>query len=385
VAKTKTAKAASVKRTAAKPGAARAKVASAKPPTEAELVAARLATQQLVASTCATPAEVVARLGAVQAQDYLGSLWAIAQRCRAPATEATVEAAVAAREIVRGWPMRGTLHFTAAQDLGWMTRVLGARLARRTSRHRELGLDDAQFAACRAACERHLAGGVVMPRDEMYAMFARAGVPTEGQRGLHILGHLAMTGTLCFGPRAGKQFTFTLLDEWVPSPRSLDGDEALAEIALRYVAGHGPATVDDFAWWAGLNAGESKRAFAAAGTALVERAGYYTRAGAPEAGDASGPRVYLLPAWDEYTVGYRDRSAFFHANDAAELGNGIFSPIVVVDGRVDGTWKRTRGRTGVAIRCALMYPPARAIVRDLDAAAARYGAFLGTPATIAIA
>ncbi|MBX3157387.1 MAG: AlkZ family DNA glycosylase [Deltaproteobacteria bacterium] len=361
------------------------KVAKRRTAAPVTVAAERMVTQQLVASACATPADAVRRLGAVQAQDYLGSLWGIAQRCAPAADEAHVEAAVAAREIVRGWPMRGTLHFTAGADLKWMTAMLAARIVRRTARYRELGLDDAAFATCRRAAERELAGGGLRARDEMYALFERAGVACAGQRGFHLLGYLAMTGTLCFGPRRGKQFTFTLLDAWIPASRALAGDEALAELAIRYVAGHAPAGLDDFAWWTGLNLGECRRAFAAAGAALVERDGLYRPASGDDRPAAAGPRVYLLPPWDELTVGYRDRSALLDAAHATRLGNGIFSPVVVVDGRVAGTWRRTRKRDHVAITCDLLEPPSRPIARELDAAAARYGTFLGTTATLTLA
>ena len=146
----------------------------------------------------------------MQAQDYLGGLWAVGLRTKG-ATEASVEDAVARRAIVRTWPMRGTLHFVAADDVRWMLPLLTPRvIAGARSRYRQLEMDDAVFTKSARVAERSLVGGKVLRRDALYELWNTAGIPTHDSRGLHLLGYLAQTGLICFGPRDGKQHTFTL-------------------------------------------------------------------------------------------------------------------------------------------------------------------------------
>ena len=177
----------------------------------------RLANQQIADPTLTRPADVVAWLGAMQAQDYLGALWAIGLRLPG-AREATVEQALADRSIVRTWPMRGTLHFVAAADARWMLALLAPRtMAQAAGRFRQLGLDDDAFALSRDACIAALQGGRQLTRAALYQVVEAAHVSTAGQRGIHILWRLAHEQLICFGARAGKQQTFALLDEWAPA------------------------------------------------------------------------------------------------------------------------------------------------------------------------
>ena len=203
----------------------------------------RLRGHHLVTPRFARPADVVNWLCAVQAQDYLGSLWGIGLRT-ASGTESDVERAIADRTIVRSWPMRGTLHFVAADDIRWMLHLLTPRIALRgAARRRQLDLDTPALVRSRNRLEKALSGGNALTRPQAYRVLEEAGIATADQRGLHILLELGMQGVLCFGPRAGRQPTFVLLDEWVPTSRSLDRDDALGELARRYFTSHGPATV----------------------------------------------------------------------------------------------------------------------------------------------
>ena len=350
----------------------------------ATLLRARL-TNQALTGTASSPVEVVRRFGAVQAQDYPGALWGIAQRTEA-ATEADVERAIAAREIVRSWPMRGTLHLVAAEDLRWMLRDLVPRVIRGTAgRQRELGLDGKTFVKAGRVLERALRGGRQLTRAELYDVLSRGRVSPEGQRGIHILGYLAMQGVLCFGPRRGKQPTFALLDEWLPGEPAIERDQALAALARRYFTTHGPATVADFAWWTGLPLGEARAAIAGAGGDLselvVDGTRYLTGASAPGSKKAT---AHLLPPYDEYTVAYRDRSAVLDPAHAAATRNGIFAPVVLVDGRVAGTWGRRASKAAIALTAQLLTRTTPAARRLLDAAARRYGEFAGANVTLEI-
>jgi hypothetical protein len=347
----------------------------------------RLRTQRIAGPGFATPADVVAWFGAVQAQDFAGALWAIGLRTK-NATERLVAQAIADRTIVRSWPLRGTLHFVAAADVRWLLASLAPRvIARAAPRFKQLELDAAVFTRSRKVLVKALEGGRRLTRPAIYQRLEAASIATSHSRGLHILFRLAHDGLICFGAHEGRQPTFALLDEWVPPARSLDRDEALAELARRYFASHGPATVRDFAWWSGLGAADARAALDLARPYLERTSiiGETDRAGgkAPQSVPAPRtPHVALLPPFDEYTVAYRDRSAVLPAKHAAPARNGIFGPIVVIDGQVAGTW--TRRLTGDAVAIALkpfVRLPA-GTAPGVAAAAARYGRFLGRPARL---
>ena len=359
------------------------------------LPARRLHTQQIAATACTTPAEVVSHLLAMQAQDYLGTLWAVGLRLPG-STERTIEAALEDRSLVRTWPMRGTLHIVAAADVRWLLDLLAPRrLAQAAYRRKQLAIDDATLARSREICQAALCGGRQLERAAMFGTIEAHGVSTAGQRGIHILGHLAQEGMLCLGARSGKQFTFTLLDEWVPHSPRLDHDEALAELARRYFRGHGPATAQDLAWWAGLTLGDARKALAAAAPYLVREeidGETYWQAppppGAPEAANAAAlaGSVHLLPGFDEYLLGYTDRSAVLDPQ-YAELthpgANGVLFPVFLIGGQVQGVWKRALKKKAVELTFSPFVPLAAPQKDAVAAAAQRYGQFLELPAVVA--
>ena len=333
--------------------------------------------------TFAQPGDVVTWLGALQAQDYSGALWAIGLRMTG-ATERSIEQAIAERAIVRTWPMRGTLHFVAAQDVRWLLALLTPRvIAESAGRYRQLDLDEATFAHSKEVFAKALQGGKRLTRDEMLQELEQAGISTAGQRGYHLLGRSAQDGLICFGTRRGKQQTFTLLDEWVPLTRSLTRDEALAELTRRYFTGHGPATVQDLMRWAGLTAAEAKTGLAAAGKVLVQKTvadrAYWMARDLPELNTGT-TATYLLPGFDEYLLGYSDRNAVLDPAYAQRIcpgGNGMFSPTIVIDGVVTGTWKRTFKGDAVIIETTPFRPLTPAQNEALSVVADRYGEFMG--------
>jgi hypothetical protein len=340
----------------------------------------RLLNQQLVRPRLETPAELVSWFGAVQAQDYLGSLWAVGQRLSA-ATEALVEEALASRTLVRTWPMRGTLHLVAPSDVRWMLALCTPRIiARCAGRYRELGLDDEAFRRSRQALVRALRGGRALARRDAYAVIERGGVSTAGQRGIHIIGHLAQQGLLCFGARQGRQPTFVLLDEWVPAARDLPREEALAALARRYFTSHGPATLRDFAWWSGLLLKDALAGIEAAGRA-IEKDGdgrAWRAAGAVPARAWRGPIASLLTPWDEYLVAYQDRESTVADGRARQNRlQTVGSSLAVIDGVARGSWRRTLGTSSVRMAFTLWGKATPAEREALRRAALRYGRFLG--------
>ena len=215
------------------------------------LVLHRLANQHITGPGFEHPEQALRWMGAIQAQDYAQAVWAIGLRSES-ATLVDVEQAIAEKKIVRTWPMRGTIHFVPAEDVKWMLQLSAPRmLAGVRGRQAQLGLDPAVLERSRQIFYDALHGGRRLTRAEMLATLERAGIPTQSQRGYHILWYAAQTGLICMGPMHKKAQTFVLLDEWVPGSRDLPREEALGELARRYFSSHGPATLRDFARWAG--------------------------------------------------------------------------------------------------------------------------------------
>jgi hypothetical protein len=345
------------------------------------LATRRLQTQGLLRPAFRKPEDVVSWFGAVQAQDYFGALWALGLRMRR-ATEELVEAAETRRAIVRTWPLRGTLHFVAADDARWMTQLLAPRvIARNQARwKREFGLDATLAAKSREVLADALQGGKRLERAELYAALEARKIRTGQSRGLHILLWLAMQGHLCLAGRSGKQQTFALLDEWIPKSRKLEGDAALAELARRYFTSHGPATLKDFVWWSGLTVKDARRAVDASERDLAHDSddGVSHWSGASESRGTRGTPstvVRLLPAYDEFTVGYQDRSSLLPPGKRMSP-MALLAPAVLVNGQVAASWKRSlssdSARVDIKLLRKLTPPESQALEEEL----ARYREFL---------
>jgi hypothetical protein len=346
------------------------------------------------------PPGVVRHLCAIQAQDYAGALWSVGLRTGPPCTAADIELAIANRQIVRTWPMRGTLHFVAPEDVRWMLALLSPRvIARAGTRREQLGITAETVARAKSLFTDALAGGHSLTRGEMMGLLAADSISTAGQRGYHLLWTLAQDAVLCVGPVLGKQQTFVLLDEWIPRSDgdvALEPPAALARLAERYFAARGPATIADLAWWAGITKTEAHAGVQRAGTALqrvaTPEAEFWMPADVAHA-FVSATRIapsrttHLLPGFDEYFLGYADRTlplgeqvASYGATVSA---NGMFSPTVIIDGRVAGTWKRTlrRNQVDISVRPFRTIGPAEK--RRLIKTAEEYGRFVQREAVLA--
>jgi hypothetical protein len=233
-----------------------------------------------------------------------------------------------------------------------------------------------------------LQGGKQLTRAELLSVLQRAGIATdELQRFTYIMMRAELDGIVCSGARRGKQFTYALLDERAPQARALDREEALAELARRYFTSHGPATLQDFVWWSGLMVADAKAGLGMVTSQLlhevIDSQTYWRSASTPPANDLS-QTVYLLPNFDEYTVGYTDRSAIFDALDVEKFdtrGN-VLNPTIVLDGLVVGTWKRTIKKDCVLLTPSLFTTLTKAETHTLVASASRYGAFLDMPVNV---
>ena len=254
--------------------------------------------------------------------------------------------------------------------------------------YRNLALDDAIFKRSRAALVKALQGGKQLTRAQLGDVLQRAGIAVDNLRLTHLMMRAELDGIVCSGARQGRQFTYALLDERVPPAAVLERDEALAELTRRYFASRGPTTGQDLVWWSGLTTADANAGLDMAKSQLarevVDAQTYWFSTTSRHAKDSS-PTAYLLPNYDEYIVGYTDRSAVFDTSHNDKLdarGNILSNHTLVIDGRVAGTWKRTLKKNVVIIELSPFTSLTKAGTCAVEAAAQRYGAFLGLPVTL---
>ena len=322
---------------------------------------------------------------AVQSQDYPGAKWALAQRLDG-ATEADLDARFDAGELVRTHVMRPTWHFVDPADIRWLLTLTAPRVHQASAyQYRLLELDAEVRAGSRAIIERVLAGGRSMTREELRAALADAGVPGTNLRLGYMLIDAELEGLICSGPRKGRQQTYALLEERVPPSRSRERDEALAELARRYVEGHGPAQVADLAWWSGLTKSDARKGLDLATPPLVREAigerTFWVSPDAPATARVGGPVVHLLPNYDELLVSFRDRTDAMDPGlpGPARVAQVILAHIIVRDGLVVGGWRRIDEGSSVRLEPDHLVPLDEREQEALRAAVARYETYLGRP------
>ena len=349
--------------------------------TSRELIAIRLHNLHITGGSFSSASTIVSKLGAIQAQDYTGAKWSIGLRLNG-STERDIDKAIADRSIIRTWPMRGTLHFIAAEDARWMLKLLTPRIiAGMAGRNRQLELDDSIFSKSRDLLISEMEGGKQLTRGETYALFEKNGIDPAGQRGIHILNYLAQNQIICHGIHNEKQPTYALFDEWISPSKVIDADEALAEIAYRYFSGHGPATLNDFIWWTGLKISDAKKGLQLVESKLTSiESAHITYWMTPELPDSlPANSVHLLPGFDEYMLGYTNRTLMVPSAHIAKIvpgNNGMFMPTMVVKGEVKGLWRRTLKKDKVHIELLPFDKLAKGTLDKLSVSAKRYARYL---------
>jgi hypothetical protein len=346
-----------------------------------DIVQQRLSNQHLAGNPLETAADVVAWLGAVQAQDYVGAKWAVGQRVQG-ATDTTIEQAFNEGTILRTHIMRPTWHFVAPADIRWLLELTAPRVNQMNAyMYRQLELDDALFVRSNKAISEALVGGKFLTRTELGEVLSRAGITAKGMRLGYIIHRAELDAIVCSGPRRGKQFTYALLDERAPQAKSLPYDEALAELTKRYFTGHGPALLEDFAWWSGLTKTQARTGLEMVKSGLTrETVGDrdYWLAPHPPLVKETSPTAHLLPNYDEYLLSYRDTRPVLDPAHAhmIETGNPIFGHFLVIDGRMAGVWRRDLRKDVVTITLKRFAPLSEAQEEAVHAAAERYGPFM---------
>ena len=344
----------------------------------------RMRNSLLTQPTFKAPDEVVRWHGAMQAQDYGPAKWSIGQRASGLVDE-DLDDALAEGSIIRTHVLRPTWHFVARSDLRWVLALTGPRVQQSNrARYRELGLDERTLARCERAIASALGGGDRLTRPEIGDVLDAAGIDRAGQRFPYILMHCELEAIICSGGMAGKQHTYALVDERVPTEAGFDRDRALAELTRRYLTSHGPATIKDLRWWSGLTVSDIKRALNALGSDVgsEEIDGLTLWSMSSDRPDPDRDRrVHLLQTYDEIIVGYTE-SRFLgdpHTDVArtAWANRTLPTGVVLFAGAIAGRWRRKLHAGSVSIEVVLQARPSAREARELENAADRLGRFLG--------
>lgn len=349
--------------------------------TQYDIANTRLISQQIAATKFKTPKDIVGWMGAMQAQDFNMAKWAIGIRLN-KITEKKVNEAISSGEIIRTHVLRPTWHFVSADDIYWMLELTAPRIkASMKSSNKQLELTDKIFFKTNSIIEKAFSGGKHLTRKEIIDEVKKAGISIADNRPAHILMNAELDGIICSGALQGKQTTYTSLTDRIKKPKALHKEEALYKMAARYFESHCPATISDFVWWSGLSVTEAKQAIE-----LIKDNFFSEKIGAAEywfPNSFSIPKkykesLYLLPAFDEFLISYKDRSAsiILEHQRKAFSNNGIFWPVILENGQAVGIWKREIKKDTLLIETVFFGKKNKLSGTDLVKAADRLAKFL---------
>ncbi|WP_177730620.1 winged helix DNA-binding domain-containing protein [Flavobacterium inviolabile] len=348
----------------------------------------RLANQLLIRNKAGSISEIATYMGALQAQDYAMSKWALGIR-HANATESLVEAAMDNGEIIRTHVMRPTWHTVAASDIYWILELSANRIkSSMTSGLKELELDQTVLSRCYSVMEKALRDHNHLTREELVSELEKHNIATNDSRSSYILMHAELSGILGSGKTKNKKSTYAFLPEWVPQKNILPREEALAKLARKYFTSHGPATILDFHWWCGLSLTETKKALELVQSDFIsETIGTETYWFSPALvfPEKENNSVQLLPAFDEFLISYKDRTATLTMDHhkKAITRNGIFHPVIVSNGKAVGIWKRSLKKNAVTIDIHPFEPFSADFKKIIEHEIGKLGTFLDkAPETI---
>jgi hypothetical protein len=345
------------------------------------ILAARLHNQWLAGTRPRPASEVVARLCAVQAQDFIGAKWAVGVRAKGLDDEA-VEAAFNSGEILRTHVMRPTWHFVTRADIRWMLSLTAPRVHQVSAfYYRQQGLDAKTLSRAHRALASALEGGRSLTRTELAAALAKRGVEARGPRLGLLTIHAELEQVICSGPVRGRQLTYAHFDERAPRAKASAPRNPLAALARRYFESHGPATLRDFVWWSGLTVAQAKRGIAEASPALESRPfeglTYWAADWTPR---RMPPATFLLPNYDEYLIAYKDRQLVQPpewAKPRSIAGINAFEHPLVVDGVLRGYWTRRVSSAATRIELEPWAPLNATAAYAVNAAVKKLVAFAG--------
>ena len=366
---------------------------------DAQALLLRLRGQRLsVREACSSDA--VARITkgvcGVQAQDARAAALAVQARGTKVRANDVERARVEERSIVRTWCMRGTLHLLAAEDVGWLMALHGpVFIAKSQRRYQQLGLDEDTCARGDRVLRQALSAGAALTRAQIVERLAAQGIQLSGQAEYHFLRRAALQGVVCFGPDVEREPTYVLAAEWIRDGLRMTREDAQVELVTRYLQGYAPAGFEDLVTWSGLPAGELRAAWRGVASQAIEvkvgeAPAFVHRSQEPWLREvqvrARAPIVCLLPSFDTYLLGYRDRSLVVASRYAKHIhpGGGVLHPTLVVDGRASGTWRLDRRGGALELVVQPFEALPRAVRDGLELEASRVSEFLGEPATMVV-
>lgn len=346
-----------------------------------DISSSRLISQKIEYSDFTTVKEIINWMAAMQAQDFDMAKWALGVRMKDPAKN-IIESAIDSGEVLRIHVLRPTWHLVSADDIYWILRLNSNKIkSSLKSRHKELELTEKIIGITSGILEKSLSGGLNLTRNEIASAFHKAGIRTDQNRLSHIMFRAEMDELVCSGPSRENKSTYALLYERVPEKKEMPRDESLAELARRYFTSRCPATLEDFVWWSNLSVSDALKAtdYLKPGfiTETIDSKKYWIPY-SYKSRNIEMYSVHILPAYDEFLISYRDRSsslAHLHNKKIVSI-NGIFYPHIVVNGQVEGLWKRFLSRDKVIIEMKFFMQAPPTVKHLLNTKANLFGRFL---------
>ena len=341
----------------------------------------RLLSQQIAQTKFQTPKGIVSWMGAMQAQDYAMAKWGVGVRLP-NSTDQAVGTALNNGEIIRTHLLRPTWHFVSADDIYWMLDLTSPKIrSSLKSRWKELELNETVFRKCNTLIEKTLGEEKHLNRNELVSEFKKNKIEIKDNRASHLLLRAELDGLICSGTTKDGKQTYALLEERVLKTKSLTKEEALTKLAMKYFSSHCPATLQDFVWWSGLSASDAKSALEMVKSdfiaeTIATQTYWFTNSFSFMKNNTES--FYVLPAFDEYIISYKNRSAAFPGgiNNKAVSNNGVFRPIFVVNGQVTGIWKRTLKKEKVLVETEFFKRPDKNVRNSIEKAFEKFGKFL---------
>lgn len=347
----------------------------------------RMTSQQLLRPRFDRPKDLVAWMGAIQAQEYTMAKWAIGVRLQSGTLRA-VEEALAKGEIIRTHLLRPTWHFVTAEDLPWIQQLCGPRIrAAYQSYARNLGITEELYLTCNRLIEQLIREKGHLTKLEIGTGLAEKGISFMPPHLNCFLFRAETDAIVCSGIDKNNKATYALWDERIPSTPPVTKEEALAKLATRYFQSHSPATLQDFTWWSGLSVTEARQAIGCIEDELMLEpfgsASFYIhkscRSTYSDTPSASNAVFHFLPSYDEYLISYKDRSMAIDPVHYPKAFNryGLFYPVILYKGQIVGNWNKAVKKGTVTVQTSFFQEKLRIPVALVKAAEHRYKTFIG--------